>query len=100
MQVYLPKVVTITGTDNLPSDFKTIPDATMTTLAAQTKVVFDTSERYQISYTTLPLLESVGGYKRYRLLLQKQLCTPADAPPLKLTLPPPAPFSSATPTPP
>src|SRR5260221_2681690 len=73
MQVYLPKGVTITGTDNLPTDFKTIPDATMTTLAVQTKVVFDTSERYQISYTTPPLLESVGGYQRYRLLLQTQL---------------------------
>lgn len=50
-------------------------------------VEYDTAERVQFAYTTPPLIEELGTYKRYRLLLQKQPGTVDESVSVQLTLP-------------
>jgi len=99
MQVFLPKGITVTKSDNLQSPLKVVPKDTLTLLVTDTQVAFNASERYQFSYTTPVVVESVGPYKRYRLLIQKQPGTPGDRVSIQITLPPNAQVISSSPTP-
>jgi hypothetical protein len=87
MQVYTPKGITLTGTDNLTAALNVVPGSAMTILATGVRVNFDTSERYQFSYTTPAIIEAQGRYKHYRLLVQKQLGTVGDTVNVQITLP-------------
>jgi hypothetical protein len=99
MQVFIPGGSTLTGTDNIQASPQTVNDEHLTTLVATVKVNFDSTERFQYSYTTPSLVEPFGPYQRYRLLLQKQAGTPGDAVNVQLALPPGASLVSASPAP-
>ncbi len=51
------------------------------------RVEYNQSERYQFSYTTPVLVETMGPYRRYRLLLQKQPGTIGEMVNVQVTLP-------------
>jgi hypothetical protein len=99
MQVFIPKGSKLTGTDNLQTEPKTVNDERFTILVATVMVSFDSTERFQYSYTTPSLVEPFGPYRRYRLLLQKQAGTPGDEVNVQVALPPGASLVSASPVP-
>jgi hypothetical protein len=99
MQIFVPKGSIVTGADNLQSDLKTVAGDKLTIFVTGTKVLFDSSERFQVSYTTPALIEPFGPYKRYRLLLQKQPGTPGDVTSVQVTLPPGSNVISVSPSP-
>jgi len=99
MQVFVPLKSKLTGTDNLIGQTQTVDNDTNSEFVRQTVLDYDSSARYQYSYTTQPLIENFGPYKRYRLLLQKQPGTPGDAINVQITLPPNAQLITASPDP-
>lgn len=99
MQVFVPRGSTITGTDNVSSPLTTVNGDSLTTFVTLDEVKYDSTERFQFSYTTPVAIEAFGPYKRYRLLLQKQAGTPGDVVSVQVTLPPGAQTISVFPEP-
>lgn len=60
---------------------------------------YDSVARLQYSYTTPPLVETVGPYQRYRLLIEKQPGTMGDAAGVQVTLPADARIVNVSPEP-
>src|SRR5207248_577587 len=86
MQVFLPKGITITQTDNI-QDPNIVTTEKLTDIITQTVTRYDTSERFQFTYNVPPVIEPYGPYKRYRLLLQKQSGTVGDVVKVQVFLP-------------
>ncbi len=99
MQVFVPSGSTLLTTDNLPEKAQTVNNATNSEFVRHIILEYDTSERYQFSYTTKPLIETVGPFKQYKLLLQKQPGTPGDNVSVQVTLPANAKLINASPEP-
>jgi hypothetical protein len=96
MQVFLPVGVELTET-NVVGPVTRVPQDTHTLFVTRTEVNFDTTERFQFIYETPRLIESVGEYQRYRLLLQKQPGARVHDTNVQITLPRNATFVSSTP---
>ena len=60
---------------------------TNTEFVSRILVPFDSNQNFQFSYLTRSLVETLGSYKRYRLLVQKQPGTPANALEVQISLP-------------
>jgi hypothetical protein len=99
MQVFVPLGSTLLSTDNLPEKTQTVTNETNSEFVRHMFLEYDASERFQFSYTTKPLIEAFGPYKRYRLLLQKQAGTPGDTVSVQVTLPSNAKLITASPEP-
>jgi hypothetical protein len=99
MQVYVPRGSTLTRASNLPNEVHTSEINGLTSFASLVQVPFDTSARFQFSYTTPTVVERIGSYQRYRLLLQKQSGMLGEAVNVTITLPPGARIISMTPSP-
>jgi Protein of unknown function (DUF4012) len=99
LQVFTPLGSAIIESGNFESDPETIYTDTQTIFATRLTVPYDSSERFQLSYRTPPLVESFGSYRRYRLLLQKQPGTLGDQVNVQVTLPAGATPITITPTP-
>jgi hypothetical protein len=97
LQVFVPLGANLTGSTNLTNPPTTASAAASTEFISRVFVRYDSSERFQFSYTTPPLVENVGSYRRYRLLVQKQPGTPANAVSIQIMLPPDARLISSSP---
>jgi hypothetical protein len=86
MQVFLPFNTEIIDGTNLGVGTR-IPLATHLLIAARTEVAYDSSERYQLVYEIPDLIEDIGNYQRYRLLIQKQPGARTQAVNVQVTLP-------------
>lgn len=71
MQIFVPRGTELIDTSNI-NVLRNLELDAHQLLVARTEVVYDTSERYQFTYQTPPLIDTIGEYQRYRLLVQKQ----------------------------
>ena len=99
IQVFTPLNSQLESTDELPR----VPVVTNvddhTLFVTQVTIEYDTSERFQFVYNTPTLVESIGPYQRYRLLIQKQPGTQNEAVNVQVTLPENASAIGITPEP-
>lgn len=72
VQVFVPANSTLTGTTNLRGEPVVVAWPEHMSFVTYARIDYNHSERYQFSYTTPVLVEQVGPYQRYRLVLQKQ----------------------------
>lgn len=86
-QVFVPAQSVLAETNNLDPEPTVIPSEAHTLFAALVRIEYNQSERYQFSYTTPVLVETMGPYRRYRLLLQKQPGTIGEMVNVQVTLP-------------
>lgn len=87
LQVFLSPGSIIDTTTNFSPPPKQLDTTSHTNLISEVTIPYDSSERFQLIYHTLPLIETIGNYHRYRLLIQKQPGTIADAISLQVSLP-------------
>jgi hypothetical protein len=87
VQVFVPASSTLTGTNNLQFEPTVAPDNTHTIFVSRVGLDYNSSERYQYSYTTPVLIEQIGSYQRYKLVLQKQPGTIGELVNVQITLP-------------
>jgi hypothetical protein len=72
LQVFTPADSSLTGTNNLQFQPTVAPTDTHTIFVSRIGIAYNQSERFQYSYTTPALIEQIGSYQRYKLVLQKQ----------------------------
>lgn len=97
LQIFVPQGTTFNAANNLPAEPVVSTNGFNTAFISRLFIPFDSTERYQFSYTTPPIVEQLGSYQRYRLLVQKQPGTPANAVNVQVMLPANATFVSSTP---
>jgi hypothetical protein len=99
MQVFVPQGSKVTSTDNLEKE-PTIAQINGADVLVNLIVVgYDSTERFQYSYDTPAVIEEIGPYHRYKLLLQKQAGTNADKVIVTVTLPAGAKLVNVSPDP-
>jgi hypothetical protein len=98
MQVFVPVGVSLTDTNNL-TDGYVVEQDNHTLFVARTQVNYDTGERFQFFYTVPAMVETIGEYQRYRLLIQKQPGAHEQDVNVQITLPQNAVYVSSTPLP-
>ncbi len=99
LQVFVPPGSTLVETSEGAVLPQSVTGENHTLFVALTEVAYNSGGRFQFSYTTPPLIEAFGPYRRYRLLLQKQPGTFGDAVSVQVALPPDARTVSASPAP-
>ena len=73
LQVFVPPTAVVGEITGLPYAAETIPlPPDYTLLTSQFTVEYDSTQRLQFSYNTPSVVEDLGGYRRYRLLIEKQ----------------------------
>src|SRR5690606_14409030 len=87
LQVFVPLGSRIETTSNLPQPPRVVEADGHNIFVSRVSVPYDTSQRFQYSYATPPLVEKIGPYQRYRLLIQKQPGTNANPVNMQVTLP-------------
>jgi hypothetical protein len=87
LQVFVPLGSEIESTNNLPQQPRMVNADDHSIIVSRVGVPYDTNARFQFTYRTPVVVETVGPYKRYRLLIQKQPGTIADAANVQITLP-------------
>ncbi len=87
LQVFIPPNSTVSSSTTFPLQPRRADSASYTHLITEVTVPYDSNERFQFSYLSPPLIETIGRYHRYRLLIQKQPGTNADATIIQVTLP-------------
>ncbi len=98
-QLFVPGGSSLNQTTNIPTDPTVVDNATTTEFVSRLYIPFDSSQRFQYDYTTPSVIEDIGPYKRYRLLIQKQPGTPANAVNIQVMLPPSTKAINVSPTP-
>lgn len=99
LQVFTPAGSTLLSSDdlwNIP-DSETTQDHT--NFIALTLVAYNTAENFNLAYTTPPVIEQFGSYRRYRLLIQKQPGTHNDPVTVQVRLPDGAQLVDSSPEP-
>jgi hypothetical protein len=99
MQLFVPPESSLVAAENLPYDPQVVTGDGLIIFVSQVTVPYDTGERFQFSYNTGPVTTQIGDYSRYRLLIQKQPGTLADAVSVQITLPAEAAVISVSPEP-
>ncbi|MEP7291138.1 MAG: DUF4012 domain-containing protein [Chloroflexota bacterium] len=97
LQIFVPRGTEFRDATNLSTTPIVSSNAENTEFITRLFVPFDSSQRYQFSYLTAPLVEDLGSYQRYRLLIQKQPGTPANAVSVQIMLPANAALISSAP---
>jgi hypothetical protein len=99
LQVFVPPGSTLNENSGLRTP-PTVEDTDeFTHFISRTFLEYDTVERFQFRYRTPPVLEPVGDYQRYRLLIQKQPGMRAERVNVQLGLPADARIVSVSPQP-
>jgi hypothetical protein len=99
LQVYVTANSQYVDSENLGLTPTQIDESTHTIFAARSRIEYDTAQRYQIMYDTPVVVDTVGPYQRYRLLIQKQPGVEAENVSVQIRLPEGASFVSSDPTP-
>ncbi len=99
LQLLVAADSTLVSTNGFPSEPQVVPAEEYTGLVSYVSVDYDSSERYQVTYTTPVRVERFGPYSRYRLTLQKQPGTLNDFAIVQITLPPGASVVKTVPEP-
>lgn len=99
LQVYVPLGSEIESTDNLPQPPRVVNADDHSILVSRVSVAYDTNARFQFTYETPVVVDTIGPYQRYRLVLQKQPGTLGDAANVQITLPANATTIGITPEP-
>ena len=99
MQVFVPVGTALTDSTNLPTTPTVVTNDNNTEFISRVLVPFDSSQRFQFSYVTPTVIEDLGPYKRYRLLIQKQPGTPSNPVNVQIMLPQGSTRVSSTPDP-
>lgn len=87
VQVFVPANSTLIETSNLRFEPTIVNEDTFTTFVARIKVDYNTTERMILNYETPVLVEEIGPYRRYRLVLQKPPGTLTERVNVQVTLP-------------
>jgi hypothetical protein len=95
MQVFVPLGSTLTSSE--APGTQAVQSETHTLFISQVKVSYGSGERLAFSYTTPALIEPLGAYQRYRLLLQKQPGMVGEMVQVQISLPPGATVINTTP---
>jgi hypothetical protein len=98
LQVFVPPGSRLEAT-NLTRAPEVVTTDTHTIFVSRVTVPYDGAERFQFTYRTPPLVQAIGGYQRYRLLLQKQPGTLGDVASVQIKLPPNATIIGVNPAP-
>lgn len=99
LQVFVPRASVLTGWENF--DFDPVVDQTdtYTNFIADIVLEYDSSQQYEFRYTTPLVVEPVGSYRSYSLLIQKQPGTRGDLVNVQVFLPPGATLLDSSPEP-
>ncbi len=97
LQVFTPAGSTLLNSDDLWNTPESETTGALTDFVALTLVAYNTTESFSLSYATPPVVEAFGGYRRYRLLVQKQPGTRADPLTVQISLPAGAKLVSTSP---
>jgi len=93
----VPLGTTLSTADDVENTPKVVNNATNTEFVTRTFIPYDSTQNLDFAYLTKPLVEPLGAYKRYRLLIQKQPGTPANALDVQVSLPSSTSVISTTP---
>ncbi|MFW5771679.1 MAG: DUF4012 domain-containing protein [Phototrophicaceae bacterium] len=99
LQVFVPAQSSIVATGNLDERVQTVAQDEHTILVSRVGVRYDDSARFRFEYETPPLIEQIGPYQRYRLLLQRQPGMSPEPVTVQVTLPPGARVVNTSPAP-
>lgn len=100
MQVFVAQGSQLVSTNFETSQSTTVVEHPDTTAFVSTVLVpYDTSQRFQFTYTTPPLAQQIGSFRRYRLNLQKQPGMEQEPVSVQVVLPRNAVFVSSSPEP-
>lgn len=99
LQVFVPAGSTLNSYNGLRNDPFIDGNDRYTNFISRTFLAYDTVERFQFRYRTPPVLEPVGDFQRYRLLIQKQPGMRAERVNVQLGLPADARIVSVSPSP-
>jgi hypothetical protein len=99
LQVFVPAGSTLSGTNGFTNEVITDVTDHYANFITRVSVEFDSSQRFQLRYTTPQVVEQIGTYERYRLLLQKQPGSRGNRVNVQVSLPPGMAVISTTPTP-
>ncbi|MGQ9907352.1 MAG: DUF4012 domain-containing protein [Candidatus Flexifilum sp.] len=99
LQVFVPVDAQLESATLGLNAVRIVRDAAHTRLISRFTVAYDRSERYQFIYTTPGVIEPVGNFLRYELVIQKQPGIQPDVVNVQIALPPGAVLINATPTP-
>jgi hypothetical protein len=99
VQIFVPAGTTLLDSTNVTTTPTVINNELNTEFVTRLYIPYDSTQRFQFSYTTPPIVESLGAYKRYRLLVQKQPGTPANALSIQILLPADARLVDSSPEP-
>ena len=96
LQLFTPAMSQLIESDNLQqvTSFET-PDHMQHVTRIQ--VNYDTTERFEFTYETPAVIEDIGRFSRYRLLIQKQPGVRDESVVVRVVLPPDAEFINASP---
>lgn len=97
VQLFVPTGTTLTEENNLTNPPTVVNNSANTEFVTRLYIPFDSTQRFQFSYLTKPLVETLGSFKRYRLLVQKQPGTPANDLNVQVMLPANATIISTSP---
>jgi hypothetical protein len=98
-QVFVPLGSTLTPETRISPTPIVVNNETNTAFVTRMLVPYDSNPRYQFSYITPDVVENLGSYQRYRLLVQKQPGTRSNALNIQIMLPPGAKLVRSTPQP-
>ncbi len=87
-QLFVPPGSTLSGTTNIPTAPTVVYNDTNAEFVSRLFIPYDSAQRFQFDYETQPVVENLGPYKRYRLLIQKQAGTAANGVSVQVILPP------------
>jgi len=99
LQVFVPFNTTLIQTTGDILNESLINNATNSQIVGDVRVPFDTSVRVQFAYNTQGVVQSMGEFERYQLVIQKQPGMRAELVNVQVTLPPDAVVVSTSPEP-
>lgn len=99
LQVFVPAGSTLGETTNITTTPRVVNNETNTEFVTRLFIPYDTTQRYQFSYTTPQIIGTLGTYQHYSLLVQKQPGTPANALSVQVMLPADASLVDSSPEP-
>jgi hypothetical protein len=99
MQFFVPRGTTIQDYSDLVLNFQMDEVNNRALMTGYIYIPYNGGERFQFNYTTPVVVEPLGDFQRYRLLLQKQPGMIAEPVSVQITLPPNANVISTNPSP-
>lgn len=88
LQVFTPVGTVVTDVQGLTNQISAVAEAEHTILVTQTQVQYDSGARLQFFYSVPGMIETMGDYRRYRLVAQKQPGMGPELLNIQVSLPP------------